>query len=462
MSKSKTDIEYVRKEDAPVLPPPINQVGLIGWLWRNGISSMTNFSSVTGALQSIFMILLTIVILYLGLNGIWTLVDFAFIQAIWSDSDELKRLACATTLQGGSLPEEWFGACWPFIAAKSKLLIYGVYDIDEIWRVNLTYLILFVGIGWVVIEKMPYRFHVGIFLLVIYPIIAFVLLTGGNLEIENSTLLGMIFLCLMLSMFCFLMGRGFLGEGFRDAYTVFNIVRYVTIYVTIVTIIFTTDFGLVTVETDKWGGLLVTLVVAITGIVASLPLGILLALGRRSSMPVIRLLCVLFIEFWRGVPLITVLFMASFMLPLFLPEGTDFNKLLRALIGVTLFSAAYMAEVIRGGLQAIPKGQFEAASGLGLSYYQTSRLIILPQALVLVIPGIVNTFIGLFKDTTLVLIISLFDLLGMIQSSFADPNWSTPVQALTGYLAVASIFWVILFSMSRYSMFMEKKLRYEH
>ena len=202
--------------------------------------------------------------------------------------------------------------------------------------------------------------------------------------------------------------------------------------------------------------------IAITGIVASLPLGILLALGRRSAMPVIRLLCVLFIEFWRGVPLITVLFMASFMLPLFLPEGTDFNKLLRALIGVTLFSAAYMAEVIRGGLQAIPKGQFEAASALGLSYYQTSRLIILPQALVLVIPGIVNTFIGLFKDTTLVLIISLFDLLGMIQSSFADPNWSTPVQSLTGYLAVACVFWVILFSMSRYSMFMEKKLRYEH
>ena len=179
-------------------------------------------------------------------------------------------------------------------------------------------------------------------------------------------------------------------------------------------------------------------------------------------MPVIRILCIVFIEFWRGVPLITVLFMASVMLPLFLPEGTDFNKLLRALIGVTLFSAAYMAEVVRGGLQAIPKGQYEAASALGLSYYQTSRLIVLPQALVLVIPGIVNTFIGLFKDTTLVLIISLFDLLGIIQSTFADPTWSTPVQSLTGYLAIASIFWILLFGMSRYSMFMENKLRYGH
>ncbi|MEL6279748.1 MAG: amino acid ABC transporter permease, partial [Pseudomonadota bacterium] len=224
----------------------------------------------------------------------------------------------------------------------------------------------------------------------------------------------------------------------------------------------TIDFGMPVVETAEWGGLLVTLVVALTGIVASLPLGVLLALGRRSSLPAVRLLSTVFIEFWRGVPLITVLFMSSVMLPLFLPEGTEFNKLLRALIGVALFSAAYMAEVIRGGLQAIPKGQYEGAMALGLPFWRMMNLIVLPQALVLVIPGIVNTFIGLFKDTTLVLIIGLFDLLGSIQSSFTDPTWSTPVQSMTGYILAATIFFLFCFGMSRYSMYMEQKLRRGH
>ena len=216
------------------------------------------------------------------------------------------------------------------------------------------------------------------------------------------------------------------------------------------------------VETNVWGGLLVTLVVAIAGIVASLPLGILLALGRRSQLPAVRILSTVFIEFWRGVPLITVLFMSSVMLPLFLPEGTDFNKLLRALIGVALFASAYMAEVVRGGLQAIPKGQYEGADSLGLGYTQKMRLIVMPQALTLVIPGIVNTFIGLFKDTVLVLIIGLFDLLGMIQTSFTDPSWSTPVTNSTGYLTAAGIFFIFCFGMSRYSMFMEQRLRRGH
>ena len=175
-------------------------------------------------------------------------------------------------------------------------------------------------------------------------------------------------------------------------------------------------------------------------------------------MPVARILSTVFIEFWRGVPLITVLFMASVMLPLFLPEGVNFDNLLRALIGVMLFSAAYMAEVIRGGLQAMDKGQFEGADALGLSYWQKMRLIILPQALTHVIPGIVNTFIGLFKDTTLVSIVSIFDMLGAVQSTYADPSWGTPVQDETGYLFIVIIYFVFCFGMSRYSMFMEYKL----
>jgi general L-amino acid transport system permease protein len=177
-------------------------------------------------------------------------------------------------------------------------------------------------------------------------------------------------------------------------------------------------------------------------------------------MPLVRAVCVVFIEFWRGVPLITVLFMSSVMLPLFLPEGVNFDKLLRALIGVILFSAAYMAEVVRGGLQAIPKGQYEAAQALGLSYWKMMGLIILPQALKLVIPGIVNTFIGLFKDTTLVLIIGLFDFLGIVQSALNDPNWLG--YAVEGYVFAAVVYWLFCFSMSRYSIHLEHKLETGH
>jgi general L-amino acid transport system permease protein len=217
------------------------------------------------------------------------------------------------------------------------------------------------------------------------------------------------------------------------------------------------DFGLPWVETRQWGGFLVTLIVAVTGIVISLPLGILLALGRRSNMPLVRLACVIFIEFWRGVPLITVLFFATYMLPLFLPRGFSFDTLLRVLVGVSLFSAAYMAEVVRGGLQSIPRGQYEAASALGLGYWRTNAFIVLPQALALVIPGIVNNFIGLFKDTTLVLIVAIFDLLGQIRSAFADPNWATPVTLYTGFAFAGIVYFVFCFGMSRYALFVERR-----
>ena len=223
------------------------------------------------------------------------------------------------------------------------------------------------------------------------------------------------------------------------------------------------NFGLPYVETPLWGGLLVTLVISYVGIVVSLPLGILLALGRRSKMPAVKLLSVIFIEAIRGVPLVTVLFMASFMLPLFVPPGVTFDKLLRALIGVALFASAYMAEVVRGGLQAIPKGQYEGANSLGLGYWQKMGLIVMPQALKLVIPGIVNSFIGLFKDTTLVLIISMFDLLGVVKQNISgDPTWATPQTAKTGYVFAAAIFWMFCFGMSRYSQYMERRLDTGH
>ncbi|HSA80375.1 MAG TPA: amino acid ABC transporter permease [Geminicoccaceae bacterium] len=291
------------------------------------------------------------------------------------------------------------GACWTFIKVRFDQFMYGFYPATERWRVNLAFIILIIGAIPLFIGSFRHKIALAGALLFVYPVIAFYLFYGGG-------------------------------------------------------------FGLRVVETPLWGGLFLTLVIAGVGIVASLPLGILFALGRRSTMPVVRLLSVGFIELMRAVPLITVLFMASVMLPLFLPEGVNFDKLLRALVGVALFSAAYMAEVVRGGLQAITKGQYEAANALGLSYWKTMGLIILPQALKIVIPGIVNTFIGLFKDTTLVLIIGLFDLLGIVQASLTDANWLG--LSLEGYIFAGVGFWIFCFAMSRYSMHVENKLHTGH
>jgi general L-amino acid transport system permease protein len=218
--------------------------------------------------------------------------------------------------------------------------------------------------------------------------------------------------------------------------------------------------GLVPVPTEKWGGFMLTLVIALIGIVLSLPIGVVLALGRRSQLPVIHLLCVIFIEFVRGVPLITVLFMANLMVPLFLPQGMDVNVLLRVLVGATFFASAYMAEVVRGGLQAIPKGQTEGAMALGLGYWQMMRLIVLPQALRISIPAIVNSFIGFFKDTTLVSMVGLFDFLNMVRAGYKDANW-VGVE-MSGYFFCAVVFWVFCFAMSRYSMWLERKLHTGH
>ena len=212
------------------------------------------------------------------------------------------------------------------------------------------------------------------------------------------------------------------------------------------------------VPTALWGGMLVTVIVATVGIVFSLPLGILLALGRRSDLPVVRLLSVIFIEFVRGVPLITVLFMASVMLPLFVPDAWSPDKLVRALVGIAMFASAYMAEVVRAGLQAIPKGQYEGAMAVGLNYTQMMRLIVLPQALKITIPNIVNTYIGLFKDTTLVSIVGMFDLLRTIESARIDPKWATPVTSATGYAVAAIFYFTFCYGMSRYAKFTEARL----
>ena len=458
MAQNPKNKGFVRTEAAPLLPPPASEAGITGWLYHNIFQSMSDFSSVGATIKSALMALTTVVIGYVGFTQLWALFDFAIFSAVWVPQEGVKREVCLTTEQGGELPAGWHGACWPFIYAKFKFIIYGAFDNDQLWRVNLAGFVGLAALAWVMIERMPYRKHIGIFLLVIYPIFTLILLTGGNFDTDYSEVGITIILGLAMITIARQASAGRFGQTVKEFAAVFSISGWAMVVYAIILAVIGLDYGLTEIGTNNWGGLLVTLVVAVVGIVASLPLGILLALGRRSNMPVARILSTMFIEFWRGVPLITVLFMASVMLPLFLPEGVNFDNLLRALIGVMLFSAAYMAEVVRGGLQAMSKGQFEGADALGLSYWQSMRLIILPQSLTHVIPGIVNTFIGLFKDTTLVSIVGIFDMLGAIQSTYSDAAWATPVQDETGYLFICAIYFVFCFGMSRYSMFMEYKL----
>ena len=291
------------------------------------------------------------------------------------------------------------GACWPFIWAKAAYFWYGAYPESEHWRVDLVEAIGAVLLVWLLWTSAPKRNLAALLFFIAYPVVAFFLLSGSHW------------------------------------------------------------LGLPVVTTDLWGGVLITLLVSLVGIVFSLPLGVLLALGRRSRLPIVNAICTGFIEIVRGVPFITVLFMANFMLPLFLPEGWTPDRLLRPLVGTALFAAAYMAEVVRGGLQAMPKGQFEGAASVGLGYWQTMRLIILPQALTLVIPGIVSNFISLFKDTTLVAIVGIYDLLRTIETARNDPNWSSPTTSATGYVVAAAFYWVFCFGMSRYSQGVERRLR---
>jgi general L-amino acid transport system permease protein len=343
-------------------------------------------------------IVMTIAGLAIVIFTIPPLFNWLFINAQWTGTD---RTFCATVAQGGNQPDGWTGACWAFVGAKYEQFLFGRYYVSERWRVILVGAMCVALLIPLMIPKAPFKVANAILLFIVLPVVSFFLLYGGY-------------------------------------------------------------FGLARVETQLWGGLMVTLILSFVGIAVSLPLGIVLALGRRSNLPIVKMVCVIFIETVRGVPLVTVLFMASVMFPLFLPAGMTFDKFLRALVGVSLFASAYMAEVIRGGLQAIPKGQYEGADSLGLSYWQKTGLIVLPQAMKLVIPGIVNTFIGLFKDTSLVYIIGMFDLLGIIRQNFADANWATAQTPMTGLVFAGFIFWIFCFGMSRYSIYMERRLDTGH
>ena len=371
------ELAFVRHTTIAPRPPPATMTGALGWVRANLLSSPFN-------------IVLTILIVGLLAWAIPEIVKFLFIDAVWTGND---RDACLASVQHREI-----GACWPFVWERLPYFIYGSYPISERWRVDVFFVMLAVGIVWLLWLNAPRRDLGAIYFFLILPVTSFILLTGWS------------------------------------------------------------AIGLRPVDTVLWGGVLVTIVVAAVGIVCSLPLGILLALGRRSRMPTVRLLSVIFIEFVRGVPLVTVLFMASVMLPLFIPEQWSPDKLVRALVGIALFASAYMAEVVRAGLQAIPKGQYEGAMAVGLRYAQMMRLVVLPQALKVTIPNIVNTYIGLFKDTTLVFIVGIFDLLRTIEVARIDPKWAAPVTSTTGY-AVAAIFYLVFcYGMSRYARAMEARL----
>jgi general L-amino acid transport system permease protein len=303
-------------------------------------------------------------------------------------------------------------------------------------------------------QKLPYKAVGAMFFFVVMPATAWALLYGGPRSTSVVLLLSVVLAAWSV--------WSDLQSQKKTGVSAFSLpetwLRYAIIAAMGLFALSVWPSGLTRVDTALWGGILVTLVISAVGIVFSLPLGIALALGRRSKLPIIKLLSVIFIEFVRGVPLITVLFMANTMLPLFVPQEWSPDRLLRPLIGVALFAAAYMAEVVRGGLQAMPKGQFEGAMSLGLGYGQMMRLIILPQALRIVIPGIVNTFIGLFKDTTLVVIVGIFDFLRTIEATLVDPTWATPTTRATGYAFAAIFYFLCCWGMSRYSLWVERKL----
>ena len=418
-------VPYVAGTQYPSEPPPSNSTGAVGWMRENLFSSWSNA-------------LLTVLAIAFVLWIVPGLVDWALLKSVWNANSltECREKILAAHGEGAH------GACWAVIRERYNQLLYGFYPDDLQWRPNTAFVLLVVAIAPVLFRTMrPVIYAMGVLLLA-YLVMAVV---RGDLA---DMLVPPVYVAIAAAALAFVFG----SAEQRPRWLVFSLIYPVVAY-------FLLWGGLVfePVASSKFGGFMLTMILGVTGITFSLPLGILLALGRQSKLPILQMICVTFIEFIRGVPLITLLFVASTLLNYFLPPGTSFDLILRVLIMVTLFASAYMAEVVRGGLAALPKGQYEAADTLGLTYWQSMRLIILPQALKISIPGIVNTFIGLFKDTTLVAIIGLLDPLGLTNPIRSDSDWNGIVWELYGFIGL--LFFVSCFGMSRYSMYLERRLR---
>ncbi|MCI4665051.1 MAG: ABC transporter permease subunit [Neomegalonema sp.] len=580
---------YVRDTLIPPQPAPVH-VGPIGWLWRNLFASMADFSSRRATAWSVLIGVATLLALWFCVAQIANFLGFALIDAVWHGPKDGQVKACRPTTQGGIQEAGWFGACYPFLAEKWRQLIYGFYPENELWRVNQVFLIGGLGSGWLVAHAVPVRRlwgigvifvaaglglsistifgeglldrvgvqillligfvwlilpenaprrGVGLFMLTAYPLISFILLTGGDIEVAPKLLLAGAMAAGVLLSASLAAERGLLGEvgdllgeaartlgwvsiaatallffasdifvdlieaaggvaltdkqiaalkwwseirsdtdaaptiadldGFQRAFGAalstqelaqLRALQWERPFIDATTAPGTRElWPLPPVETSAWGGLMLTLILAVAGALLSLPLGVLLALGGRSRLPAVRSVSRAYISLWRGAPMISAILAALIMAPLFFGAGAELDRLALVLLGLVLFNAAHQAQIIRGGLDAAPKGQAEAAAALRMPYGRTLRLIVLPQALATVIPGLINNFVGLFKDATIVLLLGMSGLLGAAKHAATDLDWGSQVQAASAYMAASAIFFLFCFGLTRYASAVDREIR---
>ncbi|MCG7624771.1 amino acid ABC transporter permease [Epibacterium sp. Ofav1-8] len=433
-----SDISFVRREMLPPKDPPASEVGVVGWIRANLFSGWLNSVLTIASLYFIIRVLM-------GLLG-WAVVP------TWSATSLTE---CRSIFEELGRHGHNAGACWGVISERWNQLLFGFYPRELQWRPVLDFLLLGVALAPVLFsDKVPAKL---IYFTAIYPFVMPWLLWGGTIWTPVAVALGFVIAYAIFKM---------LAEKTSELIAMIASVVVALVWWLFLASLFSSALAAVIplalepVESRQFGGFMLSITIGVVAIGLSLPIGIVLALGRQSDLLIVKTLCVGFIEFIRGVPLITLLFVASTLLNIFMPPGTNFDIIMRVFIMVTLFASAYMAEVIRGGLAALPKGQYEGADSLGLNYWQAQRLIIMPQALKISIPGIVSTFIGVFKDTTLVSVIGLFDPLNLTNAIRADADWNGLVWELYGFIAL--LFFVFCFGMSRYSMYLERKLQTGH
>ena len=428
------DLSFVRKDIIPERAAPLSETGVIGWFRKNMFSDIPNT-------------ILTIIVAYFIISVLGNILPWVF-SPTWNSGSLTECRGILAEL--GRSGHGGGGACWGVIRERWLQLLFGFYPSELYWRPILAFILLGLALAPVLFDKASRKL---LYLTAIYPFLCFWLIWGGSIWFPITVFSGFIVSYL---------GYVYVNKIFGSLAGVIASIALPIIWWLFITSPLSTllqsiiPLGSESIDSDRLGGFMLAVLIGVTGIALSLPIGILLALGRQSNLPILKAVCVCFIEFIRGVPLITLLFVASTLLNIFLPPGSNFDLILRVMIMVTLFAAAYMAEVVRGGLQAIPKGQYEAAEAVGLTYWQATVLIVMPQALKFMIPNIVGNFMGLLKDTTLVSIIGLYDLLGMINAVSHDPKWiglhHEPL------FTAAVLFFIGCFAMSKYSQHLERSL----
>ncbi|WP_108482907.1 amino acid ABC transporter permease [Oceaniglobus ichthyenteri] len=423
-------VGFVRDSVIPPAPPPALESGIVKWMRTNLFAGWSNTLLTLVALYALYLVL-SVLVPWIT-NGVW-------------NASNIRE--CREIMQGSG------GGCFAVIADRWQQLIFGFqYPEESYWRPSLAFILLFIAVAPLLFSKIFPRNL--LILTAVYPFLAFYLIWGGSILIPIMAMVGfgagyLVYSKLVTNSFA----AGFFG-GVAAAVVVWYLGGFITGAMP-------GFLALEPVASRDMGGFMLNMILGVICVSLSLPFGILLALGRQSDLPVVKGICVVFIEFVRGVPLITLLFVANVVLAYFLPPGTSFDLILRVIIMITLFASAYIAEVIRGGLAALPKGQYEAANSLGLDYTQSMRLIILPQALKISIPGIVNVAVGLFKDTTLVSVISMFDIVGLIRGPIlASTDWNGVYWELFGFAAL--LFFIVCYGISQYSQWLERQLATDH